>query len=185
MRYLVTLALALAALLTACDGGGGTATRAPGPTDTASPTAAPTEAASPTAEPTEAPSPAAEPEEAPHALAPEVPADVEVLALGEMNLTLGPGESYEFDPLQLAEDQGVEPPACAAFVFLFGWQVRDPYPPEGVDLKFRWTRMGGTEVIGEGASGDTSVGCGGIEVVNDSSMQITVEVRFGFGEMQG
>ena len=108
-----------------------------------------------------------------------------MLALGEMTLNIGAGDTYAFDPIDLATQQGIEVPPCAAFVFLFGWQVRDPYPPEGVDIKFRWTRMGSTEVIAEGASGTKSIGCGGIEVVNDSAVQVTVEVRYGIGEVQG
>jgi len=181
-RCLLTLALALGALLAACDSGGRTATPSPGARASATPTS---EAASPTAGPTVGPSPTGGAQEAPGAPAPEVPDNVDVLALGEMSLNIGAGDSYQFDPLQLAQDQGVEAPPCAAFMFLFGWQVQDPYPPEGVDLKLRWTRMGSTEVIAEGASGTKSIDCGGIEVVNDSAFQITVEVRYGFGEFRG
>jgi hypothetical protein len=114
-----------------------------------------------------------------------VPDGVEVLALGEMNLTLGAGDAYPFDPIDLGVQQGIEVPPCAAFVFMFGWQVRHPYPPENVNLKFRWTRMGSVETIGEDPSGTQSVGCGGIEVVNDGPGPISVEVRYGIGEMQG
>ena len=184
-RCLLTLALALGALFAACDGDGGKVTPSPGPAATATTTAEPTAAPSPTAGPTGAPSPTAEPQETPHAAAPTVPGNVTVLGIGEMNLNIGAGETYQFDPVQLAQDQGVEQPPCAAFVFLFAWQVSDPYPAEGVNLRFRWTRMGGTEIIAEDPSGETSVGCGGIEVVNDDAVKITVEVRYGFGEVQG
>ena len=117
--------------------------------------------------------------------APEVPGNVTVLDVGEMTLNIGAGETYQFDPLRLAQDQGVEVPPCAAFVFLFGWQVRDPYPSDEGTLRFRWTRMGSTETIAEEPSGTQSVGCGGIDVVNDSDVAITVEVRYGFGELAG
>ena len=131
------------------------------------------------------PSPTGGAQEAPGAPAPTVPDNVEVLALGEMNLNVGTGDTYAFDPIDLGTQQGIEVPPCAAFLFLFGWQVRDPYPPDNVNLRFRWTRMGSTEVIAEGASGTKSIGCGGIEVVNDSAVQVTVEVRYGIGEVQG
>jgi len=182
-RCLLTLALALAALLAAC--GGGTATPSPKPVATATTTAQPTAPPSPTAGPTEGASATAGPQEAPHAPAPTVPDNVSVLDIGEMSLSIAAGETYQFDPLQLAQDQGVEPPPCAAFLFLFGWQVRDPYPPENVNIRFRWTRMGSTETIAEDASGTQNVGCGGIEVVNDSAVKVTVEMRYGFGEFQG
>jgi len=182
-RCLLTLALALGALLAACGDGGGTDQRSPEPR--ATPTAQPTAPPSPTAGPTEGASATAGPQEAPHAAAPTVPGNVTVLDIGEMSLNLAAGETYQFDPLQLAQDQGVAPPPCAAFVFLFAWQVRDPYPPEGLNLRFRWTRMGHTETIAEDPSGETSVGCGGIEVVNDEAVKITVEMRYGFGELQG
>jgi hypothetical protein len=184
-RCLLTLALALGAMLAACDGGGGTDKPSPGPAATATATAEPTAAPSPTAGPTGAPSPTAEPQETPHAAAPAVPGNVTLLDIGKMTLNLDAGETYEFDPLQVAQDQGVEPPPCAAFVFLFAWQVRDPYPPEGLNIRIRWTRMGHTETIAEEPSGETSVGCGGIEVVNDEAVKITVEMRYGFGEVQG
>ena len=182
-RCVLTLALALGALLAACGGGGGAATPSPGPGPTSTPTAEPSAASSPTA--TGVPSPTAEPQDAPHAPAPEVPDNVTVLALGEMSLNIGAGDTYAFDPIDLGTQQGVEVPPCAAFVFLFGWQVRDPYPPEYVNLRIRWTRTGSMETIAEDASGTQSIGCGGIEVVNDSAAQVTVEVRYGIGELQG
>jgi hypothetical protein len=182
-RGLLTLTLAVGALFVACDGDGAK------PTATDTPQATGTSLPSPTAVPSATPlagaSPTTEPAEAPHAEAPTVDPGLELLITGEMNLNLGAGDVYPFDPIDLGVQQGIEVPPCAAFVFLFGWQVRDPYPPENVNLKFRWTRMGSTETIGEEASGTQSVGCGGIEVVNDSAVPISVEVRWGIAEMQG
>jgi hypothetical protein len=97
-----------------------------------------------------------------------------------MSLTIGGGESYGFEPLDLSDGDA---PPCATFVFLFGWQVQDPYPPEGVDLAITSTRMGATETIGEGASGTATVGCGFIEVRNDSAFPISMEVRYAVARM--
>lgn len=179
-RCLMTLALGLGALLVACNGGG-SATPSPDPAATAGPA----QAQSPTAEATEGPSPTGGPQEAPGAPAPAFPLNVEVLGLGNMTLTIKSGDSDEFDPLQLAEKQNVDVPPCAAFLFLLGWQVQDPYPADDVRLRFNMTRMGSTEEIGRGSVGAVKVGCGVIEVVNDGTVQVTVEVRYGIGEIQG
>src|SRR3990172_3924806 len=184
-RCLLTLALVLGALLAACDGDGPKPPATGTPRATATPTAESTAAPSPTAGLPAGPSPTSEPQEAPGAPAPTVPDEVDVLALGEMTLNIGAGDTYAFDPIDLATQQGIEVPPCAAFLFLFGWQVRDPYPPDNVNLRFRWTRMGSTEVIAAGASGTQSIGCGGIEVVNGSAVHITVDVRYGIGAVQG
>jgi len=183
-RCLPAVVLALGALFAACDGGGGPSTPSARPSATATADTAPT-AGTPSAVLAEGRSPAPDEQEAPEAPVPGVPEGVALLALGEMNLDIGAGESYKFDPLQLARDQGLEPPACAAFLFLFGWQVREPFPPQGAAAKFRWTGTRRSRVIGEGESGEVSIGCGGIEVVNDNAEPITVQIRYGIGEIQG
>ena len=179
-RYLMTLVLGLGALLVACNGDE-SATPSPDPEATAGPA----EAQSPTAEATERPSPTGRPQEAPPAPGPAFPLNVEVLGLGNMTLTIGPGDSQEFDPVQIAENQNVDVPPCAAFLVLLGWQVQDPYPADDVSLRFNMTRMGSTEEIGRGSVGRVKVGCGVIEVVNDGTVEVTVEARYGIGEIQG
>lgn len=172
-RCLMTLALGLGALLVAYNGGG-SATPSPDPAATAGP-----------AEATEGPSPTGRPRRRPGRRRRRSPLNLEVLGLGNMTLTIKAGDSDEFDPLQLAEKQNVDVPPCAAFLFLLGWHVQDPYPADDVRLPFNMTRMGSTEEIGRGSVGAVKVGCGVIEVVNDGTVQVTVEVRYGIGENQG
>jgi hypothetical protein len=178
-RIAPPLLLALAALAAGCDGDGGAKV-------TVAPTAtvAPSDGASPTAEPSQAPPVETSPTtgEAPAAPVPDVDPSLEVLNLGELNLNIGAGESYSFDPLQLADDE--EPP-CAAFVFLFGWQVQDPYPPEDVELTITSTRMGSSEMIEGETSGTASVGCGFIDVTNESDYPISVQIRYAIARMTG
>jgi hypothetical protein len=86
------------------------------------------------------------------------------------------------DPVELAEGLGITPPACAEFVLYLSWQVRQPYPPDDIDLELYWTRMGGTELLAEGPSGQTSTGCGAVQVVNNSASPARVEFRYVVGE---
>ena len=39
--------------------------------------------------------------------------------------------------------------------------------------------------IGNGTSGNVSVGCAYVQIVNNSDVDVTVEMRYGFGEVQG
>jgi hypothetical protein len=154
------------ASVAACDGDGGDTdvTIAPSGRDTPAAEASPTSpaAVSPTAG------------EAPEAPVPDVDPSLEVLNLGEVSLSVGPGATYGFEPLDLAD----EAPPCAAFAFLFGWQVQDPYPPDDVELTITSTRMEATETIGEGTSGTATVGCGFIEVNNGSAVAISMQIRY-------
>jgi hypothetical protein len=56
--------------------------------------------------------------------------------------------------------------------------------PDGVDGEFYWTRGSGTELFGEGPSGQASRGCGGIQVVNNSALEVMVEIRYAIGQIQ-
>ncbi len=150
------------------------------PTPTATPVPSPTVTPSPT--PTPSPSPEAEP---PHAAPIELDPEVDPLGEDVLRPTLEPGGVLNLDPLQLAEELDVTPPPCASLAFYLSWQVRDPYPPTAVDIELYWTRMGGTELIGEGPSGQASRGCGGIQVVNNSDVAVTVEIRYAIGEFTG
>ncbi|MCH7997893.1 MAG: hypothetical protein IIA91_00220 [Chloroflexi bacterium] len=185
LGMLVPLLAGAAFLLAACGDDGGAAVTVPaGPT--ATPTAVPTATAMPTADltpsPTAAPSPTPE---APNAAPIEL--DPGVTSLGEDVLlpTLQAGGVLNLDPIDLAGELGITPPPCAALVLYLSWQVRSPYPPEGVDIELYWTRMGGTDLIGEGTSGQTSRGCGAIQVVNNSDVEVTVEIRYAIGEITG
>ena len=181
LRMLAPLLAGIVVLLAACGDGGGAAVTVIAET-TATPTAAPTATAATTPSPTASPSPTPEaPNAAPIEMDPGVP------SLGEDVLlpTLQAGGVLNLDPIQLAGELGITPPPCAALVLYLSWQVRQPYPPEGVDIELYWTRMGGTELIGEGTSGQTSRGCGAIQVVNNSDAEVTVEIRYAIGEISG
>jgi hypothetical protein len=175
----------IAFLLAACgDDGGVAVTVTTG--STATPTAEPTATAMPTAAPTPSPTAAPSPTpEAPNAAPIEL--DAGVTSLGEDVLlpTLQAGGVLNLDPIELAGELGITPPPCAALVLYLSWQVRQPYPPTDVDIELYWTRMGGTELIGEGTSGQTSRGCGAIQVVNNSAVEVTVEIRYAIGEFTG
>ena len=185
LRVLAPLLAGIAFLLAACgDGGGAAVTVIAEPT--ATPTAVPTATAMPTAALT--PSPAAAPSPTPEAPnAAPIELNPGVTSLGEDVLlpTLQAGGVLNLDPIDLAGELGITPPPCAALVLYLSWQVRQPYPPEGVDIELYWTRMGGTELIGEGTSGQTSRGCGAIQVVNNSDIEVTVEIRYAIGEITG
>ena len=185
LRMLAPLLVGAAVLLAACgDGGGAAVTVIAEPT--ATPTAVPAATAVPTAAPTPSPTAAPSPTpEAPNAAPIEL--DPGVAPLGEDVLlpTLQAGGVLNLDPIQLAGELGITPPPCAALVLYLSWQVRRPYPPTDVDIELYWTRMGGTELIGEGTSGQTSRGCGAIQVVNNSDIEVTVEIRYAIGEITG
>jgi hypothetical protein len=121
--------------------------------------------------------------EAPHAAAIEVDPGVNNLGEGVIQPVVAAGGVFNLDPVDAALDLGIAPPPCAGFVFYLTWQVCDPYPPEGVDIELYWTRMGGTELIGAGPSGQASRGCGEIQVRNNSAFEVAVEIRYAIGEI--
>ena len=169
MRYLLALALALAALLIACDGNGG-ATRSPVATVSPGPGAA----ASPTPTP-----------EPPHAAELEFETGVKELYQDDTEIPIAAGKTYGFDNLALAGKRGVKAPPCPAFAFLMSWQVRQPYPPDEVDLRVQTLSLEVPTEIGSGASGGVSVGCTYVQIVNESDVDVSVEMRYGFGEKEG
>ena len=166
-RCLLTLALALTlgVLLSACDGGG------PKPAATVSPGAG-AAIASPTPTP-----------EPPHAAELEFGSDIKELYRDDTEIPIGAGASYGFDNLALAGKRGVQAPPCAAFVFLLSWQVRQPYPSDEVDLRIKTLSMDIPTEIASGASGNVSVGCTYVQIVNDSDVDVAVDMRYGFGEV--
>ncbi len=172
LRLLPVVVVAMA--FVAC-GGDGVEAPTPSPTATApaSPTPAPTETPAATAAPT--PSPAAE---APHAAPIAVGTGQEAVTENVLSPVLAADGVFNLDPIDLATDAGIVPPSCAELVFYFSWQVRQPFPPDAVDLEFYWSRMGGTELVAQGTSGEASRGCGLIQMVNNSDVEVTVELRY-------
>ncbi len=126
----------------------------------------------------ESTAPTATGEKAPPPPLPELAAGLQRLSEGTFETTIQPGGRAGFDPLQLPLDTGVEQPSCAAFVFAFSWQVKDPYPPENVDVSWLSTRAGGPEEVASGASGTATVGCGFLETANNSTFAVTVQARY-------
>ena len=167
LRCLLTLALALTlgVLLSACDSGG------PKPAATVSPGAG-TAIASPTPTP-----------EPPHAAKLEFGPDIKELYRDDTEIPIAAGASYGFDNLALAGKRGVQAPPCPAFMFLLSWQVRQPYPPDGVDLRIETLSMDNPTEIASGTSGNVSVGCAYVQIVNNSDVDVAVEMRYGFGEI--
>jgi hypothetical protein len=178
LRTLLAAALLTLGFAAGCSDGDGDAD----PTATLlAPTAAPTE---PPAEPTATLPPNPTPAgvvipEAP-ALPPE--AGITVHQQGTLDLTIAARGASEIDPLALVGDAEVP---CAALSVGFSWQVQDPYPPEGVDLRITGVRMGAEVDLGDGAVGTSSVGCFALIFHNDSDFPIQVEVRYAAGSIDG
>jgi hypothetical protein len=160
--------LALAALLTACDGGGGKVTPSPSPSVDPGPGIA--------GSPTPTPQP-------PHAAELEFGTGTKELYQDDTEIPIAAAATYGFDNLALAGKRGVRAPPCPAFAFLLSWQVRQPYPPEGVDLRIETLSMDSPTEIASGASGNVSVGCTYVQIVNNSDVDVAVEMRYGFGEV--
>jgi hypothetical protein len=192
----ILLALGVVApLLAACGGGEGETTPAPAtvassPSMTPTPTEAPplTPATEPTPAPTSVLTPAPTPPptpvpEPPNAAPIHVDPGVNNLGEGVIQPVLAPSGVLNLDPGDLAQGLGIASPDCAEFVLYLSWRVRQPHPPSGVDLEFYWTRMGGTELFAEGPSGQASRGCGAIQVVNNSAIEVRVEIRYVIGQL--
>ncbi len=183
------IALMLALTVVGCGGGGEdtptptatrTATVTPSATETASVAATAPAAPSPVPSATPAPVPTAE--EAPHAPPIELDPGVEERREEVTELTFLAGATVGLEPVQLA---GADFPSCATFVFAFSWQVREPYPADGVILRVFRTRMENKELLAEATSGSATVGCSFIEFVNASYVPITVELRYVVGAIGG
>ncbi len=79
----------------------------------------------------------------PAAANPELDVSLRSLGAGSADIALDPGQVRDLDPLSLAINLGVTPPACADFVLSFTWQVRLPDPPGDAKVAFSGERMGG------------------------------------------
>jgi hypothetical protein len=121
---------------------------------------------------------------APEPADPQLDEQLQEVTAGELDATIQPGERYQIDPLAITEAAVGSSPACANFAFDFTWQVQDPFPPEGVQLVWEFTRMGGTVEVANGPAGEQSIGCGLLEAVNRGPAAITVAVRYRVGVIQ-
>jgi len=123
--------------------------------------------------------------EAPHAAPIYLDQGVELLGEGLEEITLAPGDSHSIDSSLLAEDWGVIPPPCADYVFYLSWQVRRPFPPDGVEIQVHSNEQAGRELLGEWLWGVVSAGCGLLEIVNTGTVEITIELRYVFASYGG
>jgi hypothetical protein len=115
----------------------------------------------------------------PRASEPQLDSGLRSLGSGVLDLALDPGQARDLDPINLALNLGLTPPACADFVLAFTWQVRFPQPAGDARVHFTGQRMGGTfEVGGPGAAGESTVGCALLQAVNEGSQPLVVELRF-------
>lgn len=155
-----------------------------------SPSASPTESASETPADTETPAPTspAAPEatatpEPPHAAAIVVETGQVILDEKTFELSLAPGESRAFDARDFSAELGVSITSCLDTSFYLSWQVRRPYPPDGVGLEFYESLRGARLLIVEGVSGQFARGaCVAFEIVNNSAVEVAVELRYAFAE---
>ncbi len=174
---------ALAVLANACGDGDATPTSTP----TLEPTASPTVTASPTptAEPLPSSTPTSSPTvvEAPHAPALAPLPGKTLQGEGTRELTLAAGETLSLDARDFATELSATIVSCIDTTFYLSWQVRDPYPPDAIDLEFYELLRGARILIAEGASGQFTRGaCLAFEIVNNSAVEVTVELRYGFDE---
>lgn len=121
---------------------------------------------------------------APEPSDPQLDEQLQEITAGELDAVVEPGGRYEIDPLAITETAVGSAPACANFAFDFTWQVQDPFPPDGVQLVWEFTRMGGTVEVASGPAGEQSIGCGLLEAVNHGPAAIAVAVRYRVGAIQ-
>jgi hypothetical protein len=99
-------------------------------------------------------------------------------ASGDHTAVLEPGGVDHIDPRTLVPGT---PPACTNFEFDFSWQVVDPYPPDGVDLLWQIDRGSDQVMISTDTSGEQSVGCDDVQVVNNGTSPVSVAIKYKIG----
>ena len=102
------------------------------------------------------------------------------IASGNFDEAIAAGDSWSIDTAAFAEDESL----CTNFSFDFTWQVQDPFPPDGVDLIWQFTRAAGTVEVAGGPAGEQSVGCGVLEALNRGAASITVAIRYRVGAIE-
>jgi len=121
--------------------------------------------------------------EPPHAAAIVVETGQSILGEKAFEITLAPGESRAFDARDFSAELGVSITSCLDTSFYLSWQVRRPSPPDGVDLAFYESLRGARLLIVEGVAGQFTRGaCLAFEAVNNSAVEIAVELRYAFVE---
>lgn len=104
------------------------------------------------------------------------PIDPRLTALGDGSLSFDvpPRQMLTFDPLTIAAERGLQPPACADFVFLIRWETK-----QSSGVKFAGVRQGTAFDIASGRSGEASFGgCIELQAVNESDSVVHGDMRF-------
>jgi hypothetical protein len=112
------------------------------------------------------------PRPTPTLLPPEISPALRVIGEGSLDLDVAPGGRQFIEPLTLAQAFG-PPPDCASLAFLFRWRVHG-----NGELRFEGRLRGSVVAVEQGNTGSASVGCMVVEAVNDSSKQITGDLRY-------
>ncbi len=102
------------------------------------------------------------------------------IASGNFDEAIAAGGSWSIDTAAFAEDESL----CANFAFDYTWQVQEPFPPDGVDLIWQFTREAGTVEVANGPAGEQSVGCGVLEALNRGAGSISVAIRYRVGAIE-
>jgi len=120
-----------------------------------------------------------QPESFARAPTPELGEGIKEIGGKRITLAPSPGLLVTLTPYELELAAGEERPPCDRFVFAFGWQVIHPASPPA-DFNLEWTFEGadGPQEIGLGARGTANVGCGVIEILNDTGGDISVEIHY-------
>ena len=108
---------------------------------------------------------------------PTLDEELREITSGSFDETIAAGDSWSIDTETFAEDGSL----CTNFAFDYTWQVQDPFPPDGVDLIWQFTRAAGTVEVASGPGGEQSVGCGLLEALNHGAGPITVAIRYRVG----
>jgi hypothetical protein len=110
---------------------------------------------------------------------PELDDGLRSLGSGVLDIALDPGQTRDLDPLNMAINLGITPPACADFVLAFTWGLRLPNPAGDAKVGFAGERMGGRfEVAAAAPSGSATIGCALLQAVNESRVPVVVQLRF-------
>jgi len=116
---------------------------------------------------------------APTPIDPTLDEELTEIASGNFDETIAAGSSWSIDTAAIA---GVA--SCTNFAFDFTWQVQDPFPPDGVDLVWQFTREAGTVEVANGPDGEQSVGCGVLDALNRGAGPVTVAIRYRVGAIE-
>jgi hypothetical protein len=101
-----------------------------------------------------------------------------------MEQTVEAGAAWSLQTLDITTADTGSEPSCDNFAFDFTWQVQDPYPPDGVDLAWQFTREAGAVEVAAGPAGEQTVGCGLLEARNRGAAPVTVALRYRAGAIE-